>query len=52
MVKRTVYLYLRYEYSKMNMSEVLDGIDKDPSQRWIFVFEMNLTFSLDERGDL
>ena len=31
------------------MNEVLDGIDKDPMRRWIFVFEMNLMFSLDEK---
>ena len=30
------------------MDEVLDGIDKDP-MRWIFMFEMNLMFSLDEK---
>ena len=33
------------------MSEVLDGTDKDPLRRWIFMFEMNLMFSLDEKRD-
>ena len=31
------------------MNEVLDGIDKDPSARWIFMNGMNLMFSLDEK---
>ena len=28
-----VYLLLRDEYSRMNINEVLDGIDKDPNAR-------------------
>ena len=31
------------------MSEVVDGTDKDPLQRWIFMFDMSLMFSLDEK---
>ena len=31
------------------MSEVLDGTNKDPLR--IFMFEMNLMYSLDEKGD-
>ena len=31
------------------MDEVLDGIDKDPNARWIFMNEMKLMFSLNEK---
>ena len=34
------------------MDEVLDGIDKDPLRRWIFMFEMNLMFSLDDEKEI
>ena len=27
----------------------MDGINKDPMGRWIFMFETNLMFSLDEK---
>ena len=50
-IENGLYLYLRDEYSRTNMSEVLDGTDKDPLRRWIFMFEMNLIFSLNEKGD-
>ena len=40
---------LRDEYSRTNMNEVLDGIDKDPNARWVFMNEMNLMFSLNEK---
>ena len=29
----------------------VDGTDKDPLQRWLFMFNMSSVFSLDEKGD-
>ena len=31
------------------MDEVMDDIDKDPIRKWIFMFEMDLMFNLDEK---